>query len=65
MVEATGIEPVTSCMPCKRSPGLSYAPTNRAKFRPTSSGMGRFFPLLGPKDRKNTVNELGCQEANR
>ena len=27
MVEATGFEPVTSCMPCKRSPGLSYAPT--------------------------------------
>ncbi len=26
MVELTGLEPVTSCMPCKRSSKLSYSP---------------------------------------
>ncbi len=26
LVEVSGIEPLTSCMPCKRSPKLSYRP---------------------------------------
>ena len=26
LVELAGIEPATSCMPCKRSPELSYSP---------------------------------------
>ena len=26
LVELTGLEPVTSCMPCKRSSKLSYSP---------------------------------------
>ena len=27
-VEMTGLEPVTSCMPCKRSSQMSYTPIN-------------------------------------
>ena len=43
MVEAAGIEPATSCMPCKRSPGLSYAPTNRADDRHFPGPAGAFL----------------------
>ena len=63
MVEATGFEPVTSCMPCKRSPGLSYAPTIRA------DGQAEFFEYRGDfshlsnsKDGKNIAKAHCCQE---
>ena len=36
LVEPRGIEPLTSCMPCKRSPKLSYGPKISPNIPPTS-----------------------------
>ena len=61
MVEATGFEPVTSCMPCKRSPGLSYAPT-RAKNPAVLVRPGRPCPATDRSEpRQNTQSPRLCQ----
>lgn len=36
MVEIVGVEPTTSCMPCKRSSQLSYTPIFSKNFDSTS-----------------------------
>ncbi len=34
-VELMGLEPTTSCMPCKRSSQLSYSPAKRELYQPS------------------------------
>ena len=62
MVEATGFEPVTSCMPCKRSPGLSYAPT-RAKIQADLGEPASISQrLTWPRTRKYIPWARPCQD---
>src|SRR5205807_8533669 len=45
LVEVTGIEPVTSCMPCKRSPSWAIPPRKRGNYI-TRQGAPEAVPAL-------------------
>jgi hypothetical protein len=47
MVELTGIEPVTSCLPDKRSSQLSYSPTETMSHRRGAEDSGNVVPEGG------------------
>ena len=57
-VEDIGVEPTTSCMPCKRSSQLSYTPLNGEK-----TGL-RFFRGANIKIPVNRLEIVGVKTEN-
>ncbi len=65
MVEIRGLEPRTSCMPCKRSSQLSYIPMSRERTNYTESYLLFLVVVPDATAHHETVDRNRDHKSNR